>query len=434
MCWRRGVSRTTVIGAYRLLRDEGFVRTQHGSGSVIVAPPGRSVRRSAAWLEQFSVRQMSSDEIDLFVAAPVSPGAVVAAAMSAAAARATTYLAGHGYDAAGLRPLRAAVAGRFTDRGLPTTPDQVLVTAGAQQALDLAYRLLVRRGDRVVVDSPTYAGGLALLRHVGARLSPVPLTSAGWDLGRVEAAMSRAPALASLTVDFHNPTGFLLDHDGRVRIAAMARRYDVRVLVDETLVELDLDGRQPAPLGVLIPNAITVGSASKALWGGFRIGWLRADTDLVRRAAALRAGLDLASPVLDQLAVQILLDDFDVHLHETLDRLRTQHAALLEGLQRHLPDWEVTSPSGGMSAWVRWPGGRADELAARAEAYGVRIAPGPKFSADGTHERFLRLPFVLPPDELDEGLRRLARAAASGPGPMTPSPRIGASPSRESLV
>jgi DNA-binding transcriptional MocR family regulator len=147
---------------------------------------------------------------------------------------------------------------------------------------------------------------------------------------------------------------------------------------------------------------------SKAYWGGLRIGWVRASAPLVQRLAALRVGVDMSSPVLEQLVAVHLLRDAPAIVAARRAQLAVRRDALIGALREYLPEWQFTVPAGGVMLWAELDGPISSALARAAEDVGVRLAPGPRFGLDGTLERFLRLPFSLPADDLIEAVRRIA--------------------------
>jgi DNA-binding transcriptional MocR family regulator len=212
----------------------------------------------------------------------------------------------------------------------------------------------------------------------------------------------------------------------RAALAETCARAGVALVADETNAELRLDGPAPAaPLAAADPGGavLAIGSMSKAAWGGLRLGWIRAAPRLVRELAATRADLDIASPVLDQLVGAELMADWDAVLASRRALLRPRRDALLAALAAHAPGWSARRPRGGLSAWVRLPAPVATRLAAAAARRGIVVTPGPSFSVDGTFERHLRLPFTLPPEDLDAAVRALAEIAA-GLGPAAEAPDV----------
>jgi DNA-binding transcriptional MocR family regulator len=402
-----GVSRTTTAAAYDVLRGEGFVESRRGSGSLVALPTGGAVDR-----ELGGPRSPSPDAIDLTIAALPAPGATMEAV-----GRATRELAGHlggtGYEPRGLASLRRAVADHYGERGLPTDPEQIVVTSGAQHALALLLDVLVAPGDPVLVEVPTYPNALEAMRRAGVRMFPAPMGEDGWDVETMAARFREGvPRLAYLIPDFHNPTGFLMTDQQRAAVVAAASRAGAHLVVDETFAELDLSTGQrlPAPMGAHDDGVIAVGSMSKAFWGGLRVGWIRCVEPLARRLARARAAIDLASPAIEQLVAQHLLGARGSVLAERRGLLTTRRDALVAALRRELPAWRFTVPRGGLCLWARMDRPEAEALAEAAEAEGVRIVPGPAFGLGGTLHDRVRLPFTQPPDRLDEAVSRLAAA------------------------
>jgi DNA-binding transcriptional MocR family regulator len=402
-----GVSRTTASAAYAALREEGFLASRRGSGSWTRLPADAGVAAD--------VGPYAEDVIDLSCAACAAPEGALHAALVAASAELPRHLPGPGYDAAGLPTLRAAIAAHLTARGLQTSPEQVLVTAGALHAFTLLLRVLAGPGDRVLTEHPTYPAALDAVRAVGARPVPVPMLPGGWDLDMLEATLRQAaPRLAYVIPDHQNPTGLTMPMADRERLVALARASRTPLVVDETIAGLHLDGgTPPLPVATLDPDgetAITIGSMSKAFWAGMRIGWIRATPALVRRLSAARASLDICSPVLEQLvAVELLAGAEDVLARQRAAAL-SRRDAFVAALSVHLPEWRVVPPAGGLSLWVELDAPRSTALAAIADRFGLRLAAGPRFGVDGAFERFVRLPFSLPEPVLEDAAARLAVA------------------------
>jgi DNA-binding transcriptional MocR family regulator len=405
-----GVSRTTVTAAYDALRAESFIQSRQGAGSWTALPRGRTSRMPQAGTA--TVYGVAEPEIDLGSAAPGAPE-LFDEAVADAVAHLPGHTSGPGYDPAGLGRLRETVAARYTARGLPTRPEQIMITAGAQHALNLLVEELMSPGDRVLVESPTYPHALDALRRRGARLIPVGV-NAGWDVELIATSMRQtAVRFAYVNADFHNPTGRLMDDERRAALVAAVKRVGGYLVVDETFAELALDGgAMPRPPAAYDTDGrvISIGSAAKVFWGGLRIGWIRTTPPMARRLATLRESLDLASPVLEQLIVTELLLRVDEVRAERVALLREGRRALVAALGETLPDWEFALPRGGMSLWARLPAPASTALAGAAARLGVRIVPGPLFGVDGLLEDYVRLPYVQPADVLGEAVERLARA------------------------
>lgn len=415
---RLGLSRTTVAAAYQRLREQGYLISRRGSGSRSALPDAqRPPAPATVW--SGPPTNVNSDpprlpDIDLAIAAPPALVDPVLRAQAWASEELPRYLSGHGYHPLGLTCLRQAIADTYTEQGLPTTPDEVLITNGALHGLSLALRELTGDGDRVLADCPTYPNALDTIRAARCRVTPVGLPETGWDVELFTAVLRQAaPAVGYLVPDFHNPTGLLMPAQTRERIVAEASATGTPLIVDETFRDLAFDGHyesSPAQWdtrGVVL----TVGSLNKSYWGGLRIGWVRATPALVARLGDARARDDMAGPVIDQLVVTHLLRSEGAALDQRRAWLAARCAAALGALARHAPEWVVRRPSGGVSLWVRLPTPIATELARRAASAGVRVVPGPRFGPDGTMDRFFRLPYTVAPAELDSAVRTLAHVA-----------------------
>ncbi|MFD9406958.1 PLP-dependent aminotransferase family protein [Streptomyces sp. NPDC059989] len=422
-----GASRATVTGAYDLLRESGYVRSRRGSGTWTELPDGHQPVGAHLLLGAGGYSADGDPGIDLAIAAMGAPEGSLAEAFAWAAPRLPRLARTPGYHPFGLPDLRTAVADRFTRRGLPTRPEQILVTAGAQQAFALVVGLLCRAGDRVVTENPTYANALDALRHARVRTGSIAVSDAGWDMEIAESTLRQlVPRLAYVIPDFHNPTGALMPPEQRLRLLAATRATGTWLVVDETIADIALDVPAPAPLASLAPrggadHVITIGSLSKTHWGGLRVGWIRATAKMITELTAVRVSADMTGSVLDQLVALPLMDSLERSLPERLAQLRSRREALVRSLQRHTPEWSWQLPPGGLSLWVDLGEPVSSALSERAAGAGVHIGRGARFGVDpGTFEHRLRIPYTLPADRLDEGVRRLASAFHEGV-PLAPA-------------
>ena len=335
------------------------------------------------------------------------------------------YLGGHGYFPSGLPQLQAAIAATYNGRGLPTDPEQIMVTPGALTAAAVVAQALTGPRDRVLVESPVYPNATQAIRHSGARPTGSPVDPDGWDLDAVGAALRNvAPTLAYLIPDFQNPTGHLMSEDQRDVYARHLRRSGTVAVVDEAHQALALDGQaMPRPFASFAPSTITLGSASKTFWGGLRLGWIRAPHKQMERLTTARLGLDLGAPVMEQLVLTRLLADPAPVIEAHRDRLRIQRDALLSAITTELPDWRFHRPGGGLAVWCELPGALGTALVAEAERLGVIIAPGPAFAVEGGLDRFVRIPWTRPADELEDAVGRLAEAYATVSSRTSPASR-----------
>ncbi|WKU43842.1 PLP-dependent aminotransferase family protein [Streptomyces sp. VNUA116] len=427
------VSRTTVAAAYEALRGEGFLESRRGAGSWTAVPAGNPLPTRA--LDPLPPEAAGS-VIDLGCAALPAPEPWLGRAVRGALEELPPYAATHGDYPAGLPALRQAVADRYTARGVPTMPEQIMITTGAMGAVAAICRLFAGRGERVAVDSPSYANVLQLMREAGARLVPVAMGDglAGWDLPAWRQVLrDAAPRMAYVIGDFHNPTGALATEEQRRQLVEAARAAGTLLVADETMADLCLEPglELPRPVCAFDPAGsavITVGSASKSFWAGLRIGWVRAAPDVIRSLVAARAYADLGTPVLEQLAVTWLMttEGWDAAVGIRRTTTRESRDSLVAAVRRHLPDWEFTVPRGGLTLWVRTGGLSGSRIAEAGERLGVRVPSGPRFGVDGAFEGYVRLPFTVTGAVAEEAASRLAEASrlvASGATAAVEAPR-----------
>ncbi|AJZ88448.1 DeoR faimly transcriptional regulator [Klebsiella michiganensis] len=395
-----GVSRTTVASALAQLREEGYLLSRQGSGSVTMLPESSPA---------ISPLPGHAPGLDLSTAA-LSAGPEIHRAYSAALTFLPEHLSSTGYDSQGLPELREAIAHHYASRGLPTTPDQIMVVNGAVSGLGLILRLFTGPGDRVVVDHPTYPMALAAIRGASCRPVPVSLPASGWDVDGLAATIAQtSPRLAYLIPDFHNPTGRCMDAATRQRVNEIAARSHTTLVVDETMADLWFDAPPPPPLAAFGPeeHTISLGSAGKSFWGGLRLGWIRASGKTISSLIQIRNTFDLGTPLLEQLAATQLFNDAAQFLPQRREMLRQRCETSFATMQTLFPDWQTSPPEGGLSWWVELPKPLATIFAAAAESQGIRIGAGPRFGVEGAFERFLRLPFSLEPAEMQLALQRL---------------------------
>ncbi|SKB03533.1 MocR-like transcription factor YczR [Aeromicrobium choanae] len=400
-----GLSRTTTTRAYEVLRESRLVRTRQGSGTTVELPVG------AAGSTSMLARSPRHDGIALTAAASEAPDGF-AALIQRAMTSLPAVLATDGYLPDGLPVLRERLAARYTRHGLPTDPEQIVVTTGAQSALSLLVSVLVRPRDRVLVEGCGYPHSFDLVSRAGARLLPLPAGVDPWPVEEI-ARLAPVASLALLVVDFHNPTGQLMPSSTRREVAGILQRAGVTTIIDETLRDVSLgDTPLPEHYAVHDPGAVLVGSAAKSLWGGLRIGWIRAPRSLVPRLVQARMIRDLGTAALDQLVMATALEDGDLDLRTRKADLRHRRDTLLAAVEARLPDWSVTRPEGGLTCWATLPAPLSSALVAVAEDEGLTLTPGPRFfvATPAAGERRLRLPYALAPDLLEDAVARLARA------------------------
>jgi DNA-binding transcriptional MocR family regulator len=427
------VSRATVVAAYDRLKADGWLESRQGSGTWVRTPDegaagldavatGR-IFLSAGGSEQRTGPGEHDDEpadaiVDLSVAAVLGSPTVTTTLCSLTHDDVAPLTAHHGYLPQGYRALRDAVAARFEADGLPSGAEQIVITTGAHQGISLVARQVLRPGDTVLVESPTFPGALDAFRRFGARPVPVPLDDDGLRVDLLEDLIQRSdPRLLYVAPHFHNPTGTVLTAERRATIAELAASHRLPVLEDLAMgdVVLDEDVELPPPIASYEPQApvYTLGSTAKLYWAGLRIGWARSPADAAARTLAVKTVADLGSPLVSQVIALKLLEQREAIQAERRAELRPRRDLLVALLGEHLPDWTFRVPAGGLSLWCTLPRGNAEEFAELAGRGGVVVVPGPALSVDEGNRRALRLVFTAPERDIEEGVRRLTQVWGS---------------------
>ncbi|MGW0753789.1 aminotransferase-like domain-containing protein [Streptomyces sp. NPDC002587] len=342
------------------------------------------------------------------------------AAFSASARRALQYSTTEGAP-----ELRAAVARRATARGLATGEDDVIVTSGSQQALTLITSALIEPGDVVLVENPTYLAALQCFALAGARVVAVPCDEEGLiPEALAEAVVRERPKLLYTIPTFQNPTGRTLPGTRRAAVASTAARLGLWLVEDDPYGELRYEGAE-VPWLAAHPGAedrtALLGSFSKIMAPGLRLGWLRAPAALRRAAVIAKQAADLHTSTVDQLAAAHYLAaaDLDAHITGVRAAYRARRDALLAGLAAVLPAGSAWNrPEGGMFVWARLPEGHdATALLKTAIAHEVAFVPGSSFFTGPPDPRTLRLSFTThTPREIARGAARLGAALAEHGG------------------
>ncbi|MER5706239.1 PLP-dependent aminotransferase family protein [Streptomyces sp. NPDC042898] len=317
--------------------------------------------------------------------------------------------------------LRTAIAGRLAARGLPTDPDDLLITTGSQQALTLLTTALVEPGGVVLVEDPCYLAALQTFAFAGARVVPVPTDDQGVIPAALEEIAAREkPTLLYLVPTFQNPTGRTLPAERRAAVAGAAARHGFWIVEDDPYGELRYDGERVPWIAadpVAADRTVLLGSFSKVMAPGLRLGFLRAPAGLRRACVITKQAADLHTSSIDQAAAARYLRDSDLDAHVAGMRAAYQERrdAMLEGLPAALPEGSRWNrPDGGMFIWVTLPEGHdATALLKTAVGHEVAYVPGAPFFCGEPDPAAMRLSFTThSAEEIREGLRRLAKTFA----------------------
>lgn len=412
------VSRSTVVSAYDQLYAEGLVTRRQGSGTWVAPAQASSVRRShlhEVWVPQAALRTIVDNPGNVvpFTASTVErlPHQLPKEEFELSADE-VLHLPPYFEIPAGLPELRERIAQLYEFRGLRTSPEQIVVTAGAQEAISLVASAHLSHGDLALIESPTYPGAIDALSFTGARLCGIRVDSGGADVESIERCVTQGHVgLVYLIPTFHNPTGALMQEWRRKALASVLLSWNVPLIDDESLVYLSFGQEPPAPIPYFAGGATvySVGSMSKLFWGGLRIGWVRCPEEAVGPIMRLKSINDLSCSLVSQVLAVKLLDRRE-------EMMRIRRAELTERLtlyrtlmSQRLPTWSFDDPAGGVSLWVDI-GVDADEFAQVALREGVALVPGATISVDRGARTHIRLPLALDHDLIESGICRLERA------------------------
>ena len=441
------LSRTTIVAAYDRLRLAGLARSRQGSGTRVAARRPGMTQSYLAPLEAMDadavlmptataaplvglLTPLVDDAIELTIGA-LPAGSIVAEAMTAAVRDDLPGLMlDSGYDPFGLPALRAQIAAYLTRLGVPSEPDQVLVTSGAQQALHLIGSQLGGPGSSVVMENPSYIGAIDAFRTTGNRLIPIPVDGDGARVEVIGLLGTNAPIRFVYVIPtFQNPTGAVMPESRRRDLARLAGETGFQIVEDLT-PDLTLGVGTPPPIAAFDPGeqVITVGSLSKLAWGGLRVGWVRASRTVVDRLVAGKIVADHSSSLVTQAIGARVFERLDEVAARSRQAGAERRSVLMAALAEKLPEWTFTEPKGGLSLWVRLPGADAVAFSRLAATLGVVVRPGPLASPDGGFRDHIRIAYGSEPDRLVDGVDRLAAAwAAYTPASRSSRPSLAVS-------
>jgi 2-aminoadipate transaminase len=329
----------------------------------------------------------------------------------------------------GYRPLRELLARRFSQGKLQLSTENVLITTGSQQALDLLGKILIDPGDRIVVEAPTYMGALQAWSPYGAIYTSIPMDEDGMQTEQLDAAFQQHPKFSYILPNFQNPSGVTLTLARRQVLVEQSRRYGVPIVEDDPYAELRFEGEQVPSLlalegaqqeGPYQGNVLYLGTFSKVLAPGLRIGWVIAPAEVISKLVQAKQGVDLHTAALTQMIAYELLNDgfLDEHVHVIRHVYRERRNAMLAAMEEYFPaNVKWTHPAGGMFLWVTLPT-ECDTIAILKQAleHNVVFVPGASFYPDASGLNTMRLNYSHDaPERIHEGIRRLARVLRTAP-------------------
>jgi DNA-binding transcriptional MocR family regulator len=436
------VNRITVVNAYAELEAEGLVKSHVGRGTFVaeVPAPISGEKGAAPWRPPLQklphhsltpnqiIREMMRTDrhpgvISFALGSPASdfiPVVEFRQALNEVLRRDGVEALQYG-DSIGYFPLRQTIATYLSGQGVDVAADDILITDGCQQALDLVLRVLGRDGDAVLVENPSYLGLLDIITSHHMTPIGVPTDEAGLQVENLEPLILRYhPQLLYLVPNFQNPTGATMPLERRQQLLEIAHRYNLPILEDNIYHELYHHTPPPGPLigldhgpGSLVFHA---SSYSKILIPGLRLGYLVAPSAMQEQVISLKQALDISTASLNQRALDVYLHSghFDRHLDQTRRAYVTRRGVMLAAAERYFPDtasWQT--PQGGLYLWVQMDpaGPRAADLYLKAIDYGVAFGIGSVFFAHNPSHHTMRLNYAAQkPEAIEEGMRRLGKA------------------------
>ncbi len=329
----------------------------------------------------------------------------------------------------GYRPLRELIVAHMVRYGILANVDNVLITSGSQQALDLIAKLLINRGDRILVESPTYLGALQAFDLMGAEYVSVPIDDHGMQTCDMEHALRSGPKFMYILPNFQNPGGVTLSRKRRDQLVALSDKYGIPIIEDDPYGQLRYEGEHITPLVVLdrtnlardsgykLGNVIYLSTFSKVLAPGLRVAWIVAPPDVIAKLVQLKQSADLHTSTFTQMVTyEVARDGFiDEHVKVIRATYKERRDQMLAALQDYFPpEVSWTHPQGGLFLWVTMPPGvDSSKLLESALRQDVAFVPGQPFYPNGDEGSHMRLNFSnAKPEMIREGVRRLSIAVA----------------------
>lgn len=438
-----GVNRITVENAYAELEAEGLVFSKLGSGTYVLTPdPLLSLPKSnsdAPWplwqqsvLAQDKVTRSKVSDLKRDAAlhpqlisfasgigdANLFPAEDIRKALQSVMRRDGIAALDYG-ERSGYGPLRESIAHILASQGIQTLPENILITAGSQQALSLVSQLLLNPGDVILVESPTYSGALDLFHALGFKVVGIPVDAQGMQVEGLEKLLQQYhPRLIYTIPNFHNPTGTCLTTPRRRQLLVLADRYNIPIIEDDFVGDLRYEGHTQPALKALDPGGcvIYISTFSKMLMPGLRVGFIAANGPVYDFLVNFKRIHDVATSALVQRALEayVTVGRYQTHLRRSCQIFRKRRDVMIAAIQRHLPAGvHFDIPQGGLFIWLQLPDDLdSDKLISLAWEDGVDFAPGKPFFPDGIQGgNWLRLNFVAQePGQIDEGIKRLGKA------------------------
>ncbi len=438
-----GVNRITVENAYSELEADGLIFSRVGSGTYVLPsnplPLGPKSSSDIPWpLWQLDMQARNSlsrpGSAEAILKAAGHPNPIsfasgisdtrqfpaeefrktIQAVMRRDGIEAMDYGERNGYA-----PLRESIAHILASQGLQTRPENILITAGSQQAIALVSQVILKPGDVILVESPTYSIAIELFRALGFQIVGIPMDNQGMQVEKLEKLLQQHhPKLIYSIPNFHNPTGTCLNSVRRRQLIVLSDRYNVPILEDDFVGDLRYEGRAQPSLKALDAGGqvIHISTFSKMLMPGLRVGFLVADGPVYNSLLGFKRLSDVATSTLIQRALEayVTVGRYQAYLRRSCQVFLKRRDAMLAAIERYLPAGvTVDPPQGGLFLWLRLPEAlSSEELLPLACTEGVAFAPGKAFFPEGNGgQDWMRLNFVASSaEEIEAGIQRLGKA------------------------
>lgn len=433
-----GVSRITIKNAYALIESDGLIITREGSGTYVAPPLFTRQNRDSKGNKKWPLWQTEQGDAPSFSLTNSQPAASISGMISFTGVgdpaqyplkdflkalqdvirRDGTEALAYGQFGGGYAPLQRTITRVLANQGIQTSPDQVLITSGSQQGLALVCHQLLKEGDVVLVENPTYNLALELFRSLKLKIIGVPIDENGMQVESIEPLLQQYhPRLVYTIPNFQNPGGTCMTVSRRRLLISLGERYNVPILEDDFVGDLRFEGRSLPAIKALDGNGqvIYIGTFSKILMPGIRIGYLLADGPIFNALSHQKMVNDLStSPLLQRaLDLYVTVGRYQSHLRRSVRIYRQRRDSLMAALNRHIPTAAFSVPHGGLFLWLKLPEGISSQaLLSAAMAEGVEFAPGSRFTVNPAEgEGYIRLNFATVSSEnIEAGVQRLARA------------------------
>lgn len=438
-----GVNRATIENAYSLLEAEGLVFSRMGSGTYVLPQPliPKATKNNTnpslpLWQQSFRFQESSTnlDSIDEMLQTSGHPSPISFASgisdtrqfpseefrkILQTVMRRDQFAALEYGERSGYAPLREGIVHILASQGLQTNSESILITAGSQQAIFLVAQVLLKPNDIILVENPTYSVAIDLFRALGFQIIGIPIDRQGMQVEKLEKLLQQHhPKLIYTIPNFHNPTGTCLSSPRRRELILLAEKYNVPILEDDFVGDLRYEGHAQPSLKALDTNGkvIYVGTFSKMLMPGLRVGFIVADGPVYDSLLNFKRLSDLATSTLIQRALDayVTVGRYQTYLHRSSQTFRKRRDVMVEAIKRYMPTKVLFDiPAGGLFIWLRLPEKMyADELLPLACKEGVSFVPGNFFFIDNSDGReWLRLNFASQPvEDIEEGIKRLGKA------------------------